>query len=278
MSRDEVLRQQLESAAQRSERIDSAVEKARGGVDTMLVSTRRAVTSADDRARLAEEAVEASSEANHAARGTVELVQGAAARIGEVSQTIAHLVENAGRIDRIMSDIRAVADQTRLLALNATIEAARAGEQGKGFAVVATEVKNLAAHSAEATEKIGTEVAEMNQRVASCRRSLGAVEESVQGMVSEVQRMADILEGQSGSFSEIGAQARGRAGDLERDVDAIVSLQRLLSEGELGSRALHEELQSIVETLSRRQPLPERAAPAAPRINSRPPPSSKLPS
>ncbi|MFC5084589.1 PAS domain S-box protein [Microvirga arabica] len=58
----------------------------------------------------------------------------------------------------IVGLIQNIAGQINLLALNATIEAARAGEAGRGFAVVATEVKNLAAQAARATEQITTEI------------------------------------------------------------------------------------------------------------------------
>ena len=84
------------------------------------------------------------------------------ARINELSQA-------AGRIGDVVKLITSVAEQTNLLALNATIEAARAGEAGRGFAVVASEVKALAAQTANATEEIGTQIASMQ----------GATQESV---------------------------------------------------------------------------------------------------
>jgi methyl-accepting chemotaxis protein len=42
--------------------------------------------------------------------------------------------------------------------LNATIEAARAADAGKGFVVMASEVKNLANHTAKATEEFGAQI------------------------------------------------------------------------------------------------------------------------
>ena len=55
-----------------------------------------------------------------------------------------------------------ITGQINLLALNATIESARAGEAGRGFAVVAAEVKNLANQAKQATDKIGSEIGNLN--------------------------------------------------------------------------------------------------------------------
>lgn len=91
-----------------------------------------------------------------AAKHSVDALQGATTRIGEMSKVI----------DRI-------ADQTNLLAINAAIEAARVGEAGRGFAVVANEVKKLATESLAATEQIESSVKGIQQ---ATKRTAGTID------------------------------------------------------------------------------------------------------
>ncbi len=76
----------------------------------------------------------------------------------DTAQRMEELEEAAQAISKVTDTITDISDKTNLLALNATIEAARAGEAGKGFAVVATEIKELAAQTAEATNDIKNQI------------------------------------------------------------------------------------------------------------------------
>ena len=81
--------------------------------------------------------------------GVIETLEGHAARIGEITKSVAD-----------------IADQTNLLALNAAIEAARAGDDGRGFAVVADEVRALA----ETSEKRSLDVQGLADKIAATVR------------------------------------------------------------------------------------------------------------
>ena len=97
--------------------------------------------------------------------------------VAQAEKTIAgftHLLKEAEQIGAVVELITNIADQTNLLALNASIEAARAGAAGRGFAVVASEVKSLAKQTAQATERVGRQVTEMQRHA---RESAVAIEE-----------------------------------------------------------------------------------------------------
>lgn len=114
--------------------------------------------------------------------------------VGEVLDTVNELQNNMDNINKFLSGITQVAEQTNLLALNAAIEAARAGEAGKGFAVVADEVRKLAEQSARTVEEINRIMNETKVRtkVALDRAQIGnQAVEAGSGIVNQVG--ADIL-------------------------------------------------------------------------------------
>jgi len=131
-------------------------------------------------------------------------VTGSAVSIGNrTRQTIQSLADTVQRIGEVSNMIRGIAEQTNLLALNATIEAARAGEAGKGFAVVASEVKALATQTAQATEEIGKQIAEVQTVTGRAVSDVSEMSEAITDIESISTSVSAAMEEQAAATAEI---------------------------------------------------------------------------
>lgn len=122
-----------------------------------------------------------------------------------VNARMQSLEEQFGAIDRLVTTINKIADQSRLLALNATIEAARAGEMGKGFGVVAHEVKELAANTKEVNEKVRGALNQINTALRDLSASVGASVKVVRQTIDTVnvaREKAAIIEAETTQFND----------------------------------------------------------------------------
>lgn len=73
----------------------------------------------------------------------------------EMERSVNELNSSSKQIQKIVSAVQDIANQTQILSLNATIEAARAGEHGRGFSVIAQEVSRLAEDTKNTVIRIG---------------------------------------------------------------------------------------------------------------------------
>ena len=89
--------------------------------------------------------------------------------------TIDDIEEQMDGVNKLLSEISGIADQTNLLALNAAIEAARAGEAGRGFAVVADEVRALSRNSNNLNDKIREVVEKSKSNIAKAKEIVGDI-------------------------------------------------------------------------------------------------------
>ncbi|MGF1464399.1 MAG: methyl-accepting chemotaxis protein [Maricaulaceae bacterium] len=137
----------------------------------------------------------------------------AAEKVRETDQAVQALSQAANRIGAVVQLISDIAEQTNLLALNATIEAARAGEAGKGFAVVATEVKQLAAQTATATQDIQGHIDGVS----------GATEATVSAM-AEIAAAVNQLEGMAARVNAAVESQNAALGDIARSTQSIAGM------------------------------------------------------
>ncbi len=158
-------------------------------------------------------------------RATAES-QKAIERVTSLSRAVNEIASTAGLIDRI-------ANETHMLALNATIEAVHAGELGKGFAVVASEVKSLSQQTAQATEGVHRQLANIRQANQEVVAAAGLLNEDLAGIQTQVEAVsAAVGEHNSslGTVSKFAKEAADTAEDIALTLDRIAATARHTSE------------------------------------------------
>ncbi|MBF0560216.1 MAG: hypothetical protein HQL08_15710 [Nitrospirae bacterium] len=162
-----------------------------------------------------------------------EALSGAIGSLGEMADVTSRtlnemkiIIDDAGNIKKIVSDIEYIAEQVNMLALNAAIEAARAGEHGRGFSIVADEVRKLSDRSHSAADEMRKlilkvesdtkDVYSKTEKIAADSRSkFSGAEAVVRDTLKKIDTMMNEAKTQ---FDELG----GETASLARDISGIV--------------------------------------------------------
>jgi methyl-accepting chemotaxis protein len=220
-----------ETTQQLSGMVTSASEEASANVQSVATATEELTSSVQEIAR----------QVHESSRIAVDAVRQAE----KTDARIAALSKAAGRIGDVVKLITAVAEQTNLLALNATIEAARAGEAGRGFAVVASEVKQLAAQTAKATDEIGNQITEMQSATAE---SVAAIKE-ISGTIGRISQIAVTIaaavEEQGATTQEIARSVHQAASGTSQVATSITDVNRGANETGSASAQVLASAQSL---------------------------------
>ena len=158
--------------------------------------------------------------------------------VDHVVATMAGIKQSSRRIADIVGVIDGIAFQTNLLALNAAVEAARAGNQGRGFAVVAGEVRALAQRSAHAARDIQALIAQSVGQVDDGSRQVAEAGETMQRIVTQVQRVNDLV-------SEISAASSEQTRGIEQVGQAVAQLDHVTQQ----NAALVEESAAAADSM-----------------------------
>ena len=167
------------------------------GINTVAAAVEEMTASLNEVARNAGQANQISQKANKATDA--------------IKQKMDALVNASKQIEKVVSVIKDIADQTNMLALNATIEAAGAGEAGKGFAVVAGEVKELAKQSAEATDEIAGQIDQIQSSTDIMAKAITEITGIIADIADINQTIAAAVEEQTATAGEISQSISGNA-------------------------------------------------------------------
>ena len=134
----------------------SAVEDTSSSVEEVTASVREVEDHAGESSKIAYTVRDVTSGVGM--MSVVNAIEGIDAIAQEVKKS-ADIIQRLGArsvdIEKVLSVIRDVTEQTNLLSLNAAILAAQAGEYGKSFSVVADEIRALSERTASSTHEIG---------------------------------------------------------------------------------------------------------------------------
>ena len=163
----------------------------------------------------------------------------------ELLRAMEAISKTSGQIEKIITEIEDIADQTNLLSLNASIEAARAGESGRGFAVVADQIGRLAAESGQSAirtrQLIQNTMAEIEGGNEITKRTSETLVQVVDGINLLAEQMKQVNAGV--------AEQAGFVHTMENGVAKIAEVIEMNAASAQESSATSEELSAQAENL-----------------------------
>lgn len=172
----------------------SAIEDTSASIEEIGASVREVEDHATESSKMAEKVKEITSDIGMLSIvNAVEGMDKISEEVKKSSEIVQRLGARSSDIEKVLSVIKDVTEQTNLLSLNAAILAAQAGEYGKSFSVVADEIRALSERTASSTREIGGIVKTIQQDIRDAVFSIDSANEKVEEGNGLVIKVGDAL-------------------------------------------------------------------------------------
>lgn len=188
------MNQAAKAIAESAGKVSSAVEDTSASVEEVGASVREVEEHARESSGLAEKVKGIT--AGIGMMSVVNAMEGMKNISDEVKKSaeiIKRLGVRSADIEKILSVIKEVTEQTNLLSLNAAILAAQAGEYGKSFSVVADEIRGLSERTSVSTREIGGIIKTIQQDIRDAVHSIDAAQEKTEDGNALVLKVGEAL-------------------------------------------------------------------------------------
>lgn len=216
----------------------AAIEDTSASVEEIGASIREVEEHSKDSAKLAEKVKEIASDTGM--MSVVNAVEGMDMISSEVKKS-AEIIQKLGvrslDIEKVLSVIKEVTEQTNLLSLNAAILAAQAGEYGKSFSVVADEIRALSERTSSSTREIAVIVK--------------AIQKDIKDAVTAVNSAHEKVGTGNSLVLKVGEALREVLDASEHSTDMTKAIERATEEQSLGLKQITMAIEEVRKMMNR---------------------------
>lgn len=210
----------------------SAVEDTSASIEEIGASIREVEDHAKESSKMAEQVKEITSDIGMLSIvNAVEGMDKISEEVKKSSEIVQRLGTRSSDIEKVLSVIKDVTEQTNLLSLNAAILAAQAGEYGKGFSVVADEIRALSERTASSTREIGGIVK--------------TIQEDIRDAVFSIDSANAKVEEGNGLVIKVGDALKEILTASEHSTEMTKAIERATEEQSLGLRQVTAAIEDI---------------------------------